>query len=403
VRVALCVGLFLALSVISVGISAVEAAFYMLRRRRVRDLDLPRDRAELLERYLDDPPRLLMPGHMGTYTAHVGMTICVTTLLVDWLSHWSLLVAFLVMMIYLLAFRLTLPYGLVRQTPERPLAFLLPAFDAYARALEPLVGALRRRADPEAEAFEELSERTEVPPPPVQETDADKLVDAMGRFSTRHVRDVMTPRPDMVAMTAGGTVGELRRLLTESRYSRVPVYEDNLDDIVGVVTVRDVVAFRGAESDPLRPLVREVMLIPDTKRVLDLLREFQARRTTFAVVIDEYGGTAGLVTVEDIVEEIVGEIADEFDVESAPITVEDDGAVLVSGRLNVDRLEEALDTPLSEGGVDTVGGLVASVFGRIPRPGERAEIRGFTLEVVDAERKRVNRVRFRRHPVQVEA
>jgi len=137
--------------------------------------------------------------------------------------------------------------------------------------------------------------------------------------------------------------------------------------------------------------------VPETKKIADLLKEFQAGRSTFAVVIDEYGGTAGLVTVEDIVEEIVGEIKDEYDQEAEPITVEKDGAVVVAGRVKVDRLEQALEAPLTEEEtVGTVGGLVTSVFGRVPRAGEKVEYRGFAMEVLDAERKRVNRVRFRR-------
>ena len=121
-------------------------------------------------------------------------------------------------------------------------------------------------------------------------------------------------------------------------------------------------------------------------------------------MIDEYGGTAGLVTVEDIVEEIVGEIKDEYDLEAEPIVVEPDGAVLVAGRVNVDRLEQALEVPLAEGdNVDTVGGLVATAFGRVPRTGERIDFKGFIVEVVSAEHKRVNRVRFRRKSAEAEA
>ena len=132
------------------------------------------------------------------------------------------------------------------------------------------------------------------------------------------------------------------------------------------------------------------------------LRELQAQRTTFAVVIDEYGGTAGLVSVEDIVEELVGEIKDEFDVETEPFSVEPSGAILVAGRVSLDRLEQALEASLQPeaGTVETVGGLATAIFGRVPRAKESIEYRGLIVEVVDAERKRVNRVRVRRLPVE---
>jgi putative hemolysin len=214
------------------------------------------------------------------------------------------------------------------------------------------------------------------------------------------VRDVMTPRPDIVAVPAGGTVADLKAAMRETKYSRIPVYGENLDDIVGVVTVRDLLEYEGQPADPLQPLARPVFLVPETKKIAELLKEFQAGGMAFAVVIDEYGGTAGLVFVE----EIVGEIKDEYDAEAEPIAVEGDGSVLVAGRVTVDRLEEALEAPLNEGeDVGTVGGLVATLFGHFPQPGEKIDFRGFTVEVVDAERKRVNRVRFRRKPAQAQA
>jgi CBS domain containing-hemolysin-like protein len=164
--------------------------------------------------------------------------------------------------------------------------------------------------------------------------------------------------------------------------------------------VRDLLDFEGAPEAPVSGIVRSAHLVPDTKRIPELLREMQGRHLTFAVVIDEYGGTAGIVTVEDIVEELVGEIKDEYDVEGDPLAVEPDGAVVADGRVGVDRLEEALETELSlDEQIDTVGGLVTSIFGRIPRPSERTSYRGFDVEVIAAEKKRVNRVRFRRSSV----
>jgi CBS domain containing-hemolysin-like protein len=336
------------------------------------------------------------------------MTVIITMLLTEHghLHLWALAGAVGFMVLYLLLFRLTLPYSLVWRNPERMLLLLLPVFDAYARALRPLASALRRRAAAPATDDNEATgafTMPEVPPAPVHDENEGRLVDAVARFALTQVRDVMTPRPDIVALPVSSTIGDLRRVLRETKYSRVPVYKENLDDIAGVVSVRDLVEHEGSPADPLLPLVREAYLVPETKKVAELLKEFQARRITFALAIDEYGGISGLATVEDIVEEIVGEIKDEYDLEAEPISVEADGAYLVAGRVNVDRLEQALDAPLAEGDVGTVGGLVASAFGRIPRPGEKMDYRGFTVEVVDAERKRVHRVRCRRLPPAEEA
>jgi putative hemolysin len=407
IRALLVVAFALFLMALSITLAAVEAAFYLVKRRRLAHLAVLNPRAEIVNRYLEDPPSLLLPIHIGTYTAHVGITVLVTALFLDHLQQWAIVVAFGVMVIYLLLVRLTLPYTLVRRNPERSLLLLMPGFHVYARMLEPLVRALRRRARGEAAsaADEEMPTAVpEVPPAPVHDPDENRLMEAVMHFANTHVKDVMTPRPDIVALSADTDVGELTRLVRETKYSRIPVFGENLDDIVGVVTVRDLIDHEGAPSDPLRPLVRPALLVPETKKIAELLKEFQAGRITFAVVIDEYGGTAGLVTVEDIVEEIVGEIKDEYDLEAEPIVVEPDGAVLVAGRVNVDRLEQALEVPLADGdNVDTVGGLVATAFGRVPRTGERIDFKGFTVEVVAAEHKRVNRVRFRRKPIQAEA
>jgi magnesium and cobalt transporter len=188
--------------------------------------------------------------------------------------------------------------------------------------------------------------------------------------------------------------------MREDKYSRVPVFGKDLDDILGAVEIRDLLDFEGPQDAQVTQLMRPAHLVPDTKRIQELLREMQGRHITFAVVIDEYGGTAGVVSIEDIVEELVGEIKDEYDVEGDPLAVEPDGSVVADGRVGVDKLEEALETELSlDEEIDTVGGLVTSIFGQIPRVGERTRYRGFEVEVLAAERQRVNRVRFRRTSV----
>jgi len=396
--IALGVGGCTVLACVSILLAVVEASFYNLKRRRLGHVAMQNPRAELASRYLDDPPTLLMPVHLGTYTAHVGMTAILTWLFLDVHERWAVLAAVAVMVVYLLVFRLTLPYALVKTNPERTLLMLLPAFHLYARALSPLVRALRRPGsedDPEDTAPPRLTPG--IPTPPVHEYDEVQLVDSLDRFSNTQVREVMTPRPDVEAVAADESLVELRRVMRESKYSRIPVFGENLDDIVGIVTVRDLLEHEESSETRVRDLTHPVFLVPETKRVAELLRELQAKQVTLAVVIDEYGGTAGVVSVEDIVEEIVGEIKDEYDEEIEPITVEQDGSVLVAGRVSVERLEQYLDARLGEDGeVETAGGLATAAFGRVPRVGERTALGEFEIEVVEAERKRVNRLRIRR-------
>jgi len=394
-----------ALAALSMFLATVEAAFNLLKRRRLTQIGFHDPaRVERAQGYLDDPPRLLMPAHFGTYTAHIGMTVIITSMAFRALQHWALLAAFAAMMGYLLLFRVSVPYILVRRDPETVFLWLMPVFDLWARALQPIVGTMRLHPSPAQEepTLTALIEATpptpEVPPPPIQQEDADELVAAVDRFAKTLVREVMTPRPDIAAIAAQSPTSELRQLMAESKYSRIVVYGENLDDVQGVVEVRDVLA---ADPDTaVGRLARPAHLVPETKRIAELLREMQELRITCAIVIDEYGGTAGLVTVEDIVEELVGEIKDEYDVEGDPLTVEPDGSVVADGRLGVERLEQALEAELSlDQEIDTVGGLVTFIFGQIPRPGEKKSYRGFEVEVLAAEKKRVNRVRFRRQAV----
>ena len=395
--------LVLLLAALSMFLATVEAAFNLTKRRRLTQVGFTDEqRLELAQRYLEDPPRLLMPAHFGTYTAHIAMTVIITTMMFRALEHWATLAAFGLMMAYLLLFRVSVPYILVRRGPERTFLRLLPFFHVWAKVLLPVVGTMRMREQPGADDAAEAAAAAplELPPPPVQQPDEDRMVASLERFNDTLVREVMTPRPDLSAIAAGAPVSALRRQMAESKYSRILVYGENLDDVQGVVEVRALLAFTGDLESAVGALARPAHLVPETKRIAELLREMQARHITCAIVIDEYGGTAGLVTVEDIVEELVGEIKDEYDVEGDPLTIEPDGSVIADGRLGVDRLEEALETELLlDEEIDTVGGLVTSIFGQIPRAGEKRTYRGFEVEVLAAERKRVNRVRFRRETV----
>jgi CBS domain containing-hemolysin-like protein len=212
------------------------------------------------------------------------------------------------------------------------------------------------------------------------------------------VREVMTPRPDIVAIDANATVGELQALAREQQYSRIPVFRETLDNIVGFISIKDLILLPDtAPSQPITPLIRPAYFVPETKRVPELLQEFQRKRVQAAIVVDEYGGTAGLVTLEDLLEEIVGEIRDEYDIESEPVLQEEDGSFVFSGRTHVRELAERLKVEIEEGeGYETVGGYLLAHVGRVPAAGETFEIDGLSVEVLEAERRRITRVRVRR-------
>jgi CBS domain containing-hemolysin-like protein len=222
-----------------------------------------------------------------------------------------------------------------------------------------------------------------------------RLLQSIVDFGDTLVREVMTPRPDIVAIRDSATVGDVRAQFKEQEYSRFPAYKDSLDNITGFVFVKDLVTLSSNDDNlPIAGLLRPAVFVPESKRVPELLKQFQRHQTQSAIVVDEYGGTAGLVTIEDLLEEIVGEIRDEYDVESEPFVDEGNGRFVVSGRANIDELAQRLAVEIERGGFETVGGYLLSHIGRVPAVGEKFEVDGLSVEVLEVERRRINRVRI---------
>jgi len=220
------------------------------------------------------------------------------------------------------------------------------------------------------------------------------LITSVLEFSETLVREVMVPRPDMVTIASNAPVVDLIALIEEHGYSRVPVAGEGVDDIVGVVIVKDLIAKVLADELPETPaeVMRPVDFVPETKRVPDLLREMQASKSHMAVVVDEYGGTAGLVTIEDLLEELVGEIVDEYDEDELLIEATADGGWQVDGRLPVSELSEIVGHELPNDEWDTVGGLVLGLAGRVPIEGEAFDVDAVSLQVVRVQGRRVAEV-----------
>jgi len=401
----------LALVLVSISLATLEAAFYLVKRRTLHRLAEDGSPAmEKLSRYFEDPPSILMPIHIGTYTAHVAMTVLVTVLLLDLLHAWAMLVALVTMFVYLLIFRLTLPYAIARRGPERVLLALIRPFHRYAILLRPLTTLLRRRAGSENGdedtnghgTVRTSSSTAEIPPPPLLAENESRIVDSLARFSKTQAREVMTPRLDITALPTSSTVAEARKLFRESQYSRLVAYAETLDDIAGVLHVRDLVSHDGAESATIQGLVRPALIVPDGKKIVDLLREMQTKRLSIAILVDEYGVTAGLVSIEDILEELVGEIKDEYDNETEPLIATGEGVISASARVSLEALKDALHPGFEmPDDVDTVGGLAMNLFGHVPRAGEKIEHQGYAIEVLEATPKRVGRVQFARVAVEV--
>ena len=227
----------------------------------------------------------------------------------------------------------------------------------------------------------------------LEESDRE-LIHSVIEFGDKMVREVMTPRPDIVAVPAETTIAELTDLLREQSYSRIPVYDGDLDHIVGIIFSHDVLQVPDTEAHTrtVRELMsKDVYLVPETKRGSELLREMQRENVRMAIVIDEYGGVAGVVTIEDLVEEIVGEMRDED--EARDVVREKDHSYIVPGGMDVDRLDDLFDIRRGDWEATTIGGLVTEFAGRIPSPGEVIEHEGLRFEVLQSTQRRVERVR----------
>jgi putative hemolysin len=241
----------------------------------------------------------------------------------------------------------------------------------------------------------------------ILEAEEEQMIHAVIELGDQRVHEVMVPRIAMVTLTTSVTMEEAVDTIIEQGHSRIPVYEDTIDEIVGILYAKDLLPFLkpgGVEAPPLRSLLRTPVFVPESMTVDDLLHELQRRKVHLAIVLDEYGGTAGLVTIEDLIEEIVGEIQDEYDVEEPMIVKLSDDEARVDGRASVDDLMELFETemPLDDADeYDTVGGLIYHRVGGVPKPGDQVSVDGLTLTVETTDGRRVGKVLVvRRDPEQ---
>lgn len=222
------------------------------------------------------------------------------------------------------------------------------------------------------------------------------LIHSIIEFGDTVVREVMVPRPDMVCVEASVTVADAMEVAIAAGYSRLPVYDKGIDDIAGVLYAKDLMRAEreGREGEPVKGLLRPARFVPETKRVAELMREMQAEKFHLAIVVDEYGSTAGLATLEDLIEELVGEIVDEFDVEEPRIEPLPGGGVRVNARMAVDELNDLLHINLPQGDWDTVGGLVFNLLGHVAAEGESVSYDGRVLRAEKVQGRRIGRVRI---------
>jgi putative hemolysin len=383
--------------------------------------------AEFLRQIIEHRSRFRLSISSSIQFLLVSFTVLVTIVLLDYFnSRTEVAIAALVISILTGAvFRQVVPRLLSNGREEDILLALLPAvrplYMLTSLAAAPFISArekkeaqrLEHSITPESaddrdednsddlQALMEVGEAEGI----IEEKDRE-LIESMVEFSDTRVAEIMTPRTEIVALPIDSTVRMARDLIVEQKYSRLPVYRESIDNIEGVLYVRDLIqAWALAKEDtPVADLLRPAYFVPETKPAADLLKNMQVNHIQIAFVIDEYGGIAGVVTVEDIVEEIVGEIEDE-DIEEEEIIeiIEGEGGYYdVLGSTDIGKIERLFGMEIEDDDFSTIAGLVTSEAGYVPREGERLVLRGLEAEILKADEKRIHLVRLRRAPEPVE-
>jgi putative hemolysin len=413
---------------------AAEIALVSIRRSRVEQLvDEGHPGARRVQRLVSDPARFLAVSQIGLTLIGFFASAYAAVTLVDGLRDLligfnvgrgtaqtvALIIVTVILALFTIVFAELVPKSLALANAERVALVLARPIELLARVLGPVIAGMtgitntvarmlgieiNKEASITAEELRLIVERGGEQG--VLEAEEEQMINAVIELGERRVHEVMVPRVSIAGLSVDATFEDAIDVVIERGHSRIPIYEDSLDEIVGILYAKDLLPYLkpdAAERPSLRTLLRPPVLVPESMTIDDLLHELQRRKVHLAIVLDEYGGTAGLVTIEDLLEEIVGEIQDEYDVEEPMVVRLSDHEARVDGRADIDELQELFDVTLDledEEEYDTVGGLIYHRVGGVPSPGDRVELDGITLTVETTDGRRVGKVLVVREPTQ---
>lgn len=405
-----------------VGISVVLAAFFAAsetaivfsNKAHIRELDNAGNaRAAAVLTLLQERDRLHATLLLAENFFIVLSAVLCTVISVNLFSRMSLVVAItaLFMSVLVVFFAKLLPKGMVARNPDRFALIVAAPMQVVMRLLSPFSRLLSGTADLVAGPGPQGMSCTAV----VTEEDIKAMINLgeergslkeeekellhkVFEFGDTLAAEAMRPRTEIVSVPSSVTLREVLALVSEFGYSRYPVIEDTVDTVVGILYIKDILVAMASgdvkREDGIQRFVRPAYFIPENKRVSELLSEMQRNRFQIAIVIDEYGGTAGLVTLEDLIEEIVGSIHDELETEKKDVQIVDEKNFVVSGQAALDEVNELLDTNLQSTDFNTLGGFVFGLFGRMPKAGEQLKYRNLKLEVLELEGRKISKVKI---------
>jgi magnesium and cobalt exporter, CNNM family len=402
----------LVLVLVAALLAAAEVSITRMSRFRAYHLQEEAKRgSRAVVRIVENPARYLNVVLLLLLLVQLGGTTLASVVAARHLHRVGEVVATAGMTLVLFVFAEVSPKTFAVQHTDRVALRVAPVVVAITRAIGPLAKGLIGLANvimpgkglPQGPFVteEEIKAMAEAASEDKSIEEGEKeLIHSIFEFGDTVVREVMVPRVDMIAAPISSGLRAVLDLMLKHGYSRIPVYRDTVDEIEGVVYAKDVLRHlhAGKETVPLDKIMREPYFVPDSKKVSDLLREMQQRRVHIAIVVEEYGSTAGLVTIEDLLEEIVGEIADEYDREEPQMEPVDDHTYRVNGRLSIDDVNDLLDVELPHDEWDTVAGLMYGLLGSVPTQGEQVAFDNLTFTAEKVQGRRISKVLIARRP-----
>ena len=395
--------------------SLLEASLEGLSRLSLRVL-LDResnDKIKLLEGLEEDRIQFLLPVQFAIQglTAIIAVLVA-RTLLISGFSN-SILWPVAIMIFMVVMVRQLIPHWFTQNNPEafvlvlfplmrgpyRLVAFLIsPILWLLSKKKERFVSGGRSGGESDEASEEEIQAYIDVGEEAgIFEEQESELIQSALEFKTTLVREIMTPRSQIVSIVQSATVSELAALMASSKHSRIPVYRDNQDSVIGVVYMRTLLSHlsEGKGTEPITPLITDIRFVPETKNIRDLLKEMQRESQPLAIVVSEFGAVSGVVSIEDLVEEIVGEIYDEDELRDTGLVDEGRGTFKVAGWMELSDVEETLGHNLNDSSATTFSGLVVGHLGRVPQSGQKIELNGLAVKILDSDNKRINLMRVR--------